>query len=159
MAAHALALQPEPTQFVTALRCEFVKPGYKGEDDRVCRAEFSLLPPSAPLHGVIPTPARDAVSSPANSFVVHCDDDVVYDGGGFTSVTEFTGNPQFAAGVISAINGSILPTYPSVVVDGDFLDFTYGFKDRPARLYFSHDEYILGTCDHEAIVRSAMTRR
>ena len=131
---------------VPILTCHFEKEGVKGGDDRECTAVFSQ-----PLDRV--SASDDRPSSPNNLFEVKCDDDTIYSGGGFTKTDEFTNDPQFGFGIVTAINTSILPTYPSVFVDGDFEDFLHGFEDRAARLYFSEDDYILGKCDHKLNAR------
>ena len=123
----------------TVLSCHFERQGVKGQCDRECTATFAQ-------------PLDTRQNSPYNVFEVKCDDGTVYNGGGFTKTEEFTNDPQFGMGIVTAINGSILPTYPSVFVDGDFQDFSHGFENRAARLYFSETDYLLGDCDHEIAV-------
>ena len=124
------------------MTCHFEKEGQKGEDDKECKATFAVLPPP-------PTQMRDRLITPGNQFIVTCDDDTVYNGGAFFATSQLA--PGIGDSVVAA-NTGIVAGYPVVQVDGNISGPT-GFNDADARLYFSADHFIRGTCDHTIIVR------
>jgi hypothetical protein len=130
------AAQAAPKQMMT---CSFDREEVKGAPGKSCTASFSA---DCGLE-------RLGDKACAYSLTVACDGHEVYSGTAFPVGVNLGGTQNFAVGLVSALPGPTTPGYPSITVDGNFLQLILPFVGADARLRLGPDgELIRGTCDH-----------